>query len=116
MREVYWNRECVLIASPQAKVFRASIFAEELDGRRARQKSGLGASLDQLFYGLPALFAVPERPFVYIHADKLIGQFGIPLAGELHCLVQGLLSIFEAIRNAGADRLGDLPRNFPSKR
>src|SRR5437763_16559452 len=108
MREVYWNRECVLIASPQAKVFRVSIFAEELDGRRARQKSGLGASLDQLFYGLPALFAVPERPFVYIHPDKLVGQFGIHLAGDLHGVVQGCRAMFEAVATAGADGRGGL--------
>src|SRR5260370_36918437 len=83
-------------------------FAEKIDGGWFRQQASLGATLDQLYYGLPALFAVAQSPFVHVHADKLVGQFGVHVAGELHGIVQSFFAVLYAVGNTVADGLGDM--------
>src|SRR6266436_653947 len=82
-------------------------FAKKLDFRWAWKKTSFGAAGYQLFHRLPALFAVAERPIVDVHAHELVGEVGVHLAGELHGVVQSLFPVFQTVRNAVTNCLGD---------
>src|SRR5260370_38689692 len=89
-------------------------FAEKIDGGWFRQQASLGATLDQLYYVLPALFAVAQSPFVHVHADKLVGQSGVHVAGELHGIVQSFFALLSAVGITFADGLVDWPVSMRS--
>src|SRR6516164_474319 len=45
--------------------------------------------LEQAPHGLAALWSIVQSALVHIHADELVGQFLIEIAGELHGVGQG---------------------------
>ncbi len=90
-------------------------FGQEFDCGGSRKKSRFCAANDQLFHRLLALFTVPERPLIHIHADKLVGQFRVHLACELHGVIQGFFAVFQSVSNAVADGFRDLAPELWSK-
>src|SRR5208282_1494976 len=57
-------------------------------------------------------FAVAEGPAIHIHADKLVGEFGIHVASKLHGVVEGFFAMFEAVSDAVANGLRDQAAQF----
>src|SRR6267378_6586577 len=102
----------LLFRSSKSKCFVSSVLAEEFHRRRGGKQTGFRAALDQFSYGLLAFFAVAERPFVDVHADKLVGKLGVHFAGELHGVVQGFFAVLEAVGDAVANSLRDLPADL----
>src|SRR5690349_1590673 len=82
-------------------------FVEKFDRGRPRQNSGLRAARNQFVDGVLAFLAVAERPFVDVHADKLIGEIGFHVARELHGVFQSIFAVLKTILDALADGPGD---------
>src|SRR5689334_24640881 len=78
----------------------ASPLIEKFDGRGAGKNSGLRAARNQFVDSVLAFFAVAEGPLVDIHADKLIGEIGFHVAGELHGVFQGIFAVLETDRKS----------------
>src|SRR5690242_10875633 len=89
-----------------------SIFAEEFDCSWCGEQTCFCTALNELSHGLSALLAIAEGPFVDVHPHELIGQFRVHLARKLHGVVQCLFAMFEAVGNAVANRLSDLPADL----
>src|SRR5277367_303229 len=91
-----------------AKSFVFLLFAEEFDVRRAREQTSRGSAFDQGFDRLFAALAIAEGPAVDVHADKLVGNFGLHITGKLHGIVQSFFAVFEAVFDAILNGFSDL--------
>src|ERR1035437_1062585 len=69
--------------------------------------AALVTEIEEFADGLAAVGAVVEGAVVDVHADEAVGQPGVEVAGKLHGVFQGLLTVVEGVLDAVADGLGD---------
>src|SRR5688572_15549052 len=72
----------------------------ELHGDRPRYDPRANSPLQKPSYSLTPLVAVIQRPVVHVHPNELVGFAAIQAARVLHRVVQGILAMVEAIRDA----------------
>ena len=74
------------------------------------------AHVEQTADGLTSFRAVVEGAIIHIHADKLVGELRIEVAGKLHGVGQRFITMFERVLNALAQRGGDLQHVYGEHR
>src|SRR5512145_2774375 len=72
----------------------------KLDGDAFLDDAGAVASIEQLADGPAASLAVVERPVVDVHADESAGPLAVETSRIPHCVIQGLRSMLQSIRDA----------------
>src|ERR1700716_3814589 len=80
--------------------------ADEVDIRAVGNDASVEAHGKKLLNGFSAVGAVVERALVYVHSDEAISQRGVEVAGKLHGVGQGLLTVVQCVLDAIAERVG----------
>ena len=71
-----------------------------------RNDAAIVAHIEQLADGFAAVFAVVERALVDVHADEVVGERGVEIAGELHGVGEGFFAMIERVLDAVAQGVG----------
>ena len=86
-------------SGPRSRSCRRAL-TDEVDLGFVRDDAALEAHLQQLADGFAAVFAVVQGALVDVHADKLVGERGVEVAGELHGVGERLLAVGEGVLDA----------------
>ena len=79
-------------------------------------KSGVHAALQKFVNGLAAAFAIAQRPFVHVHADKFVGHLRFHVSRELHGVIDRGFAMIERIGHALMNGAPDLQANRSPER
>src|ERR1700733_14412917 len=90
-------------------------FREEFYLKRGRHKARGGSARQKLANGAASFLAVIERPIVDVHANELVGELRVHIAGKLHGVIERGLAMFEGVANAIADHARHLAAQFGAK-
>src|SRR6202049_1423385 len=105
---------CCTVATAANRAARRSSSAtssvvNELHRHRTRYYAGSDAFVEEEPDCRPAAITVIERPVIHVHPDERIGLTPVESTRKAHCMVQCVLAMIEAIRDA----LTKMPRDFP---
>src|SRR6266852_8385011 len=87
-----------------------------IHARSLRNNPRVVPHFEQSPHSFAAVVPVVEGTFVDVHANKLIGELGIEIAGELHGVAERFFTMIDGVLNALAQRLSDAGHRFPAKR
>src|SRR6266404_8061701 len=89
---------------------------DPIDSRRLRNNPRVVPHFEEPSHRFATVISIVERTFVYVHADKLIGELGIEIAGKLHGVAERFFAMINGILDALAQRLGDAGHRFWTER
>src|ERR1700730_13950998 len=107
---------CCTVATADNRAARRSSSAtssvvNELHRHRARYHARPDAFVEEEPDCRPASFAVVERPVIHVHPDERIGLAPVEATCKAHRMVQSILAVIEAIRDALPKMSGDFLLN-----
>jgi hypothetical protein len=92
------------------------LLADEVDVGAVRDNAAVVAHFQELVDGFPAVSSVVERTLVDVHADEAVGEGGIEVASELHCVREGLFAVVKRVLDTVAEGIGRGAESFGAKR
>src|SRR5271170_5696327 len=108
-----------LRAVPRAKAGRkpnaSGGFGKEFDFERRGHESRRSPAGEEFAHGATPFVAVIERPAVHVHADELVGELGVHVAGELHGVLESRFAVPERIADALPDDARHLTAHLGTK-
>src|SRR5712691_2250698 len=99
------RRVCVPLEPERPDIM--ELLPHKLHSRRMGNDSRFMTHIQQTAYGFTAVGSVVESTLVHVHANKLVGQSGIEVAGELHSVGKGLVAMIQSVLNAFAQSCGN---------
>src|SRR5437667_9158049 len=96
------RRVCVPLEPERPDIM--ELLPHKLHSCRMGDDSRFMTHIKQTAYGFTAIRSVVESTLVHVHANKLVGQLGIEVAGELHGVGESFITMVESVLNAFAER------------
>src|SRR5712675_3521103 len=105
-----------LLSKAQPPIGFVRLLAQEFHDVRPWDDAGISSARDEFLHGVFTFFAVAKSPFVDVHADELVGEFGFHVAGELHGVFQSVLAMVEAVGHTVANGFGNQAAEIRAQR
>src|SRR6266481_3840352 len=89
---------------------------DPIHARRLRNNPRVVPHFEQPPHRFAAVVSVIQSTFVDVHADKLIGELSIKIAGKLHGVAERFFAMINGVLDALTQRLSDAGHRFAAER